>query len=179
MAVVSIFFNRCRMAFWFLAVFTLFSCIPLQKVFFVLGEYLSLRDLLPAVEHLIAPGDEVVHRFVNDDESEAVFYLKRKVRVLKRPGEFHQPILGNSNGYYIEEPEFERLWKSATPVFFLVSHHAFARLPAEDLPVDAMVLARNGNAAVCCNPSAAHRIQQRRVSISDYRLQPAISRERP
>jgi hypothetical protein len=111
------------------------------------------------VEYLISPNDVVVHRFVNDDQSEMVFYLKRKVRILKRPGEYHEPILGNSEGYYIEQPEFERLWKSSTPVFLMVSHHAFVRLPPEDPPVGATVLARNGKAFICCNPSAAQRIR--------------------
>ena len=53
-----------------------------------------------------------MHRFVRDDNSELPFYLHRRVRILKRPGEFHQPILGDSTGYYIEEDEFDALWPS-------------------------------------------------------------------
>ena len=116
------------------------------------------------MEYFISPKDIVVHRFVNDDQSEVVFYLKRRVRVLKRPGEFHQPILGSSEGYYIEESEFEKLWNSQMPVFLMVSHHAFVGLAPEDPPIDATILARSGKAFICCNPFAAQRIRQQKIS---------------
>ena len=164
MAIITVLLRRYRVAFWFLSVFMLFSCIPLSRVLIVFGDYISLRNLVPVVEHFISPNDVVVHRFVKDDQSEVVFYLKRKVRVLKRPGEFHQPMLGNSAGYYIEQSEFERLWNSQTPVFLMVSHHAFVDLPPEAPPVNAVVLARNGKAFICCNPSAAQRIHQQKAS---------------
>ena len=164
MAIITVLLRRYRVAFWFLSVFMLFSCIPLSRVLIVFGDYISLRNLVPVVEHFISPNDVVVHRFVKDDQSEVVFYLKRKVRVLKRPGEFHQPMLGNSAGYYIEQSEFERLWNSQTPVFLMVSHHAFVDLPPEAPPVNAFVLARNGKAFICCNPSAAQRIHQQKAS---------------
>ena len=164
MAIITVLMRRYRVAFWFLSIFMLLSCIPLSRVLIVFGDYISLRNLVPAVEHFISPNDVVVHRFVKDDQSEVVFYLKRKVRILKRPGEFHQPILGNSEGYYIEQSEFERLWNSQTPVFLMVSHYAFVDLPPEDPPVNATVLARNGKAFICCNPSAAQRIHQQKAS---------------
>jgi 4-amino-4-deoxy-L-arabinose transferase-like glycosyltransferase len=164
MAIITVLMRRYRVAFWFLSIFMLLSCIPLSRVLIVFGDYISLRNLVPAVEHFISPNDVVVHRFVKDDQSEVVFYLKRKVRILKRPGEFHQPILGNSEGYYIEQSEFERLWNSQTPVFLMVSHHAFVDLPPEDPPVNATVLARNGKAFICCNPSASQRIHQQKAS---------------
>jgi hypothetical protein len=104
--------------------------------------------------------DVMVHRFVKDDQSEMVFYFKRKVRILKRPSEYHQPILGKSEGYYIEEPELERLWSSSTPVFLMVSHHAFVGLPPEAPPAGATVLARNGEAFIYCNSPAAQRIRR-------------------
>jgi 4-amino-4-deoxy-L-arabinose transferase-like glycosyltransferase len=163
MAIITVLLKRYRVTFWLLSAFMLFSCIPLSRVLMVFGDYISLRNLLPAMEHSISPDDVVVHRFVNDDQSEAVFYLKRKVRVLKRPGEFHQPILGNAEGYYIEQSEFERLWNSQTPVFLMVSHHAFVGLPPEDPPVNATVLARNGKAFICCNPSAIARIHPQKT----------------
>jgi hypothetical protein len=166
MAIITVLMKRYRAAFWFLSVFMLISCIPLSRVLIVFGDYISLRNSIPAVEHFISPSDVVVHRFVKDDQSEAVFYLKRKVRILKRPGEFHQPILGNSEGYYIEQSEFERLWNSQTPVFLMVSHYAFVDLPPEDPPVNATVLVRNGKAFICCNPSAAQRIHQQKASIN-------------
>ena len=162
-AMITVLLRRYRVAFWSLSVFMLLSCIPLPRAFNVFGDYISLRNLLPPVEHLISPDDVVVHRFVNDDQSEVVFYLKRKVRILKRPGEFHQPILGDNGGYYIEQSEFERLWNSPTPVFLMVSHHAFVGMPPENPPVDATVLARNGKAFICCNPSAAQHIHKRKV----------------
>jgi hypothetical protein len=118
------------------------------------------------VEPLISPNDVIVHRFVKDDQSEVVFYLKRRVRILKRPGEFHQPILGDSEGYYIEQSKFERLWNSETPVFLMVSHHAFVDMPPEDPPVAATMLARNGEAFICCNPAAAQRIHTPKASTS-------------
>ena len=163
-AMITVLLRRYRAAFWSLSAFMLLSCIPLPKAFIVFGEYISLRNLLPSVEPLISPKDVVVHRFVNDDQSEVVFYLKRKVRILKRPGESHEPILGNNNGYYIEQSEFERLWNSKTPVFLMVSHYAIVGLPPEDPPVDATVLARNGETFICCNPSAALHIHQQKVS---------------
>jgi 4-amino-4-deoxy-L-arabinose transferase-like glycosyltransferase len=166
-AMITVLLRRYRMAFWFLSAFMIFSCIPLSKVLIVFGDYISLRNLLPPVENLISPNDVVVHRFVNDDQSEVVFYLKRKVRVLKRPGEFHQPILGKSEGYYIEESEFEKLWASQTPVFLMVSHHAFVGLPPEDPPIDATILARNGKAFICCNAFAAQRTRRRKTSTND------------
>lgn len=166
MAIITVLMKRYKAAFWFLSVFMLISCIPLSRVLIVFGDYISLRNSIPAVEHFISPNDVVVHRFVKDDQSEVVFYLKRKVRILKRPGEFHQPILGNSEGYYIEQSEFERLWNSQTPVFLMVSHYAFVDLPPEDPPVNATVLARNGKAFICCNPSAAQRIHQQKASIN-------------
>jgi MFS family permease len=157
-AIITVLLRRYRAAFWFLSLFMLFSCIPLTNVFIAIGDYLSLRSLLPAVEPLISPNDVLVHRFVKDDQSECVFYLKRRVRILKRPGESYEPILGNSEGYFIEQSEFERMWNSKTPVFLLVSHHAFVDLPPEGPPVDATILARNGKAFICCNPSMAQRI---------------------
>jgi hypothetical protein len=163
-AIITVLLRRYRAAFWFLSLFMFLSCIPLPNAFIVFGDYLSLRSLLPAIEPLIAPDDVVVHRFVNDDQSECVFYLKRRVRILKRPGESYEPILGNSEGYYIEHSEFERMWNSKTPVFLLVSHHAFVGLPPEDPPMDATILARNGKILICCNLSAAHRINQNKVS---------------
>jgi 4-amino-4-deoxy-L-arabinose transferase-like glycosyltransferase len=163
-AIITVLMRRYRAAFWFLSAFMLLSCIPLPRAFIVFGDYISLRSLLPAVEPFISPNDVVVHRFVNDDQSEVVFYLKRRVRILKRPGEFHEPILGNSEGYYIEQSEFERLWNSQTPVFLMASHHAFVGLPPEEPPVDATVLARNGKTFICCNPSTAQRIHQQKVS---------------
>ena len=166
MAIITVLMKRYRAAFWFLSLFMLFSCIPLSRVLIAFGGYISLRNLLPAVEPLISPSDVVVHRFVKDDQSEMVFYLKRKVRVLKRPGEFHQPILGNSEGYYIEESEFERLWNSETPVFLMVSHHAFVDMPPEAPPIEATILARNGEIFICCNPAAAQRINPQKASIS-------------
>jgi 4-amino-4-deoxy-L-arabinose transferase-like glycosyltransferase len=164
MAMITVLLERFRAAFWLLSAFMLISCIPLSKVLIVFSDYISLRNLLPRVERVISPDDVVVHRFVKDDQSEVVFYLKRKVRVLKRPGEFHQPILGNNEGYYIEQSEFERLWNSPMPVFLMVSHHAFVDMPPEDPPVDATVLARNGKAFVCCNPSTAQRIHLQKAS---------------
>ena len=163
-AIMTVLLRRYRAAFWFLSLFMLFSCIPLSNVFIAIGDYISLRSLLPAAEPLISPNDVVVHRFVKDDQSEAVFYLKRRVRILKRPGESYEPILGNSEGYYIEQSEFERLWNSKTPVFLMVSHHAFVDLPPEPPPVDATVLARNGKAFICCNPSMAQRIPLQKAS---------------
>jgi hypothetical protein len=163
-AIITVLLRRYRAAFWFLSLFMLFSCIPLSNVFIAIGDYISLRSLLPAVEPLISPNDVVVHRFVKDDQSEVVFYFQRRVRILKRPGESHEPILGNSEGYYIEQSEFERLWKSKTPVFLMVSHHAFVDLPPENPPVDATVLARNGKAFICCNPSTAQRFQLQKAS---------------
>jgi hypothetical protein len=158
MAIITVLLGRFRAAFWLLSIFMLISCFPLSKVLIVFSDYISLRNLLPRVERMISHDDVVVHRFVKDDQSEVVFYLKRKVRVLKRPGEFRQPMLGNNEGYYIEQSEFERLWNSPTPVFLMVSHHAFVDMPSEDPPLDATVLARNGKAFICCNPSTAQRI---------------------
>jgi 4-amino-4-deoxy-L-arabinose transferase-like glycosyltransferase len=162
-AITTVLLRRYRATFWFLSLFMLFSCIPLTNVFIAIGDYLSLCSLLPAVEPLISPHDVVVHRFVKDDQSECVFYLKRRVRILKRPGESHEPILGKSEGYYIEQSEFERLWNSKTPVFLMVSHHAFVDLPPEGPPIDATILARNGKAFICCNPSMAQRIPLQKV----------------
>jgi 4-amino-4-deoxy-L-arabinose transferase-like glycosyltransferase len=162
-AILTVLLRRYRAAFWFLSLFMLFSCIPLSSVFIAIGDYISLRNLLPSVEAFVSPNDVVVHRFVKDDQSEVVFYLERKVRILKRPGEPHEPILGSSEGYYIEQSEFERLWNSKTPVFLMVSHPAFVDLPPENAPVDATVLARNGKAFICCNPSMAQRIQLQKV----------------
>jgi hypothetical protein len=164
MAIITVLLGRFRTAFWLLSAFMLISCIPLSNVLIVFSDYISLRNLLPGVERIISHDDVVVHRFVKDDQSEVVFYLKRKVRILKRPGEFHQPILGNNEGYYIEQSEFGRLWNSPTPVFLMVSHHAFVDMPPEDPPVDAMVLARNGKAFICCNPSTAQRIHLQKAS---------------
>jgi hypothetical protein len=161
MAMVTVLLRRYRAAFWFLSAFMLLGCFPLPRAFIAFSDYISLRNSLPAMEHLITPSDVVVHRFVNDDQSEMVFYLKRRVRVLKHPGEYHQPILGNSDGYYIEQSEFERLWNSKTPVFLMVSHHAFVGLPPEDPPSGATVLARNGKTFVCCNLAAAQRIHRK------------------
>ncbi len=163
MAMIAVLLRRYRMAFWYLSVFMLLGCIPLSKGFIVFGDYISLRNLLPPVEHLISPNDVVVHRFVNDDQSEVVFYLKRKVRILKRPGEFHQPILGNKEGYYIEQSDFERLWNSQMPVFLMASDHAFVGLPPENPPVGATILARKGEAFICCNPSAVQRIHKQKL----------------
>jgi hypothetical protein len=164
MAIIAVLLRRYKAAFWLLSAFMLLSCIPLPRLLIVFGDYISLRSLLPSVERFISPNDVVVHRFVKDDQSEVVFYLKRKVRILKRPGEFHQPILGNSDGYYIEQSEFEKLWNSKTPVFLMVSHHAFVNLPPEDPPADATVLARHGKIFICCNPSASERIHLQRAS---------------
>jgi hypothetical protein len=163
MAIITVLMKRYRAAFWFLSLFMLLSCIPLSRVLIVFGDYISLRSLIPAVQHFISPNDVVVHRFVKDDQSEIVFYLKRRVRVLKRPGEFHQPILGNSEGYYIEQSEFERLWNSETPVFLMASHPAFVDMPPENPPIDATILARNGKAFICCNPSATKRIHRQKA----------------
>jgi hypothetical protein len=162
-AMVTVLLKRYKTAFWLLSTFMLLACIPLPRAFITFSDYLSLRHLMPGLEQFISPSDVVVHRFVNDDQSEMVFYLKRRVRVLKRPGEYHQPILGNSNGYYIEQSEFERLWNSQTPVFLMVSHHAFVGLPPEDPPAGATVLARNGKTFICCNPSAAQRIHRQKT----------------
>jgi 4-amino-4-deoxy-L-arabinose transferase-like glycosyltransferase len=167
-AIVTVLMRRYRAAFWFLCTFMLLSCIPLGRAFIVFGDYISLGNLLPSVEPLISHNDVVVHRFINDDQSEVVFYLKRKVRVLKRPGEYHEPILGGSDGYYIEQSEFERLWNSKTPVFLMVSHYALVGLPPEDPPVDAVVLARNGKTFICCNPSAVQRIDKQKVGANKW-----------
>jgi 4-amino-4-deoxy-L-arabinose transferase-like glycosyltransferase len=167
-AIVTVLMRRHRAAFWFLSAFMLLSCMPLQKAFILFGDYISLGHLLPSVEPFISPNDVVVHRFVNDDQSEVVFYLKRKVRVLKRPGEYHEPILGGSDGYYIEQSEFERLWNSKTPVFLMVSHYALAGLPPEDPPVGAVILARNGKNFIYCNPPAVQRIDKQKVSINKW-----------
>jgi 4-amino-4-deoxy-L-arabinose transferase-like glycosyltransferase len=164
MAIITVLLRRYRTAFWLLSAFMLISCIPLPRLLIVFGDYVSLRNLLPSVERFISPNDVVVHRFVKDDQSEVVFYLKRKVRILKRPGEFHQPILGNSKGYYIEQSEFEKLWNSKTSVFLMVSHHVFVNLPPEDPPENATVLARHGEIYICCNPSAAERIHLQKAS---------------
>jgi 4-amino-4-deoxy-L-arabinose transferase-like glycosyltransferase len=168
-AMVTVLLKRYRAAFWLLSSFMLIGCIPLPRAFIAFGDYISLRHLMPGLEQLISPGDVVVHRFVNDDQSEMVFYLKRRVRILKRPGEYHQPILGNIDGYYIEQSEFEKLWNSKTPVFLMVSHHAFVGLPPEDPPAGAMVLARKGKTFICCNPSAAQRIHRQKAGILPFR----------
>ena len=154
---VAILLRRYLLAFVALTGAMLTSVIPLSGTLKAFGEYVSLGPLVSSVKPAIAPDDIVVHRFVKDDNSELPFYLHRQVRILKRPGEFHQPILGAAAGYYIEQDEFDRLWQSDKPVFLMVSHPLFLGQQAEPPPPDATILARDLDAFVCCNPAAARR----------------------
>jgi 4-amino-4-deoxy-L-arabinose transferase-like glycosyltransferase len=155
--------RRPRIAFAALYLGMLASLVPLTGVFAAFGRYASLGTLVRSVRFAPAPDDVVVHRFVRDDASELPFYLHRRVRILKRPGELHQPITGGANGYYIEEDEFNRLWQSAQPVFLLVSQPAMPDERAEPLPPRATILARDLDAYICCNPAAAERLRQGRL----------------
>jgi len=154
---VAVMLRHYRLAFVALTGAMLASVIPLSGTLKAFGDYISLGPLVPAVRPMIAADDIVVHRFVRDDNSELPFYLHRRVRVLKRPGEFHQPILGDAGGYYIEEDEFDRVWQSETPVFLLVSHPMFLGHVPEPPPPGATILARHLEAFICCNPAAARR----------------------
>jgi hypothetical protein len=149
--------RRHRLAFGALYCAVLLSVVPITGMFAVFGRYASLGALVKSVRLTLAPGDVVVHRFVRDDNSELPFYLHHRVRILKRPGEFHQPIPGDGAGYYIEEDDFNRLWQSAQPVFLLVSQPAMPEQRAEPLPPNATTLARDLDACICCNAAAARR----------------------
>ena len=151
--------RRHRIAFGALFCAVLASVIPITEMFAAFGRYDSLGTLVKSVKLTLAPDDVVVHRFVRDDNSELPFYLRHRVRILKRPGEFHQPIPGDGAGYYIEEDEFNRLWQSAQPVFLLVSQPAAPEQKAEPLPPNATTLARDLDACICCNVAAARRFR--------------------
>ena len=152
---IAILLRRYRLAFVALTGAMLTSVIPLSDTLKAFGEYVSLGRLADSVRTTLGPDDIVVHRFVRDDNSELPFYLHRKVRILKRPGEFHQPILGDPGGYYIEQEEFDSLWQSGRPVFLMVSHPMFLGMEPEPPPPGATILARNLEAFICCNPAAA------------------------
>jgi hypothetical protein len=158
---VAILCRRYRPAFAALTGAVLVSTIPISGILAAFSRYVSLGPLVMPVRSMILPGDVVVHRFVRDDNSELPFYLRRPVRILKRPGEYHQPILGEAGQYYIEEAEFARLWQSEQPVFLMYSQPAFPAQRAEPLPPDATVLAREMDACICCNASAARRLAAR------------------
>jgi 4-amino-4-deoxy-L-arabinose transferase-like glycosyltransferase len=149
--------RRYRMAFGALCCAVLVSVVPITGMFAAFGRYASLGTLVKSVRLALAPDDVVVHRLVSDDNSELPFYLHHRVRILKRPGEFHQPLTGDGAGYYIEEDDFNRLWQSAQPVFLLVSQPAMPEQRAEPLPPHATILARDLGAYICCNVAAAHR----------------------
>jgi len=167
---IAILHRRYRLAFVALTGAMLTSVIPLSGTLRAFGGYVSLGPLVSFVRTTLGPADIVVHRFVRDDNSELPFYLHRQVRVLKRPGEFHQPILGDSAGYYIEQDEFDRLWQSDKPVFLMVSHPLFMGQTAEPPPPGATLLARNLEAFICCNPAAT------RLSLAAWKIPLAGSR---
>jgi len=152
---VAILLRRYRVAVGALTGAMLISVIPMSDTLKAFGGYVSLGRLVNSVRSKLGPDDIVVHRFVMDDNSELPFYLHRKVRILKRPGEFHQPILGNHEGYYIEQEEFDSLWQSDQPVFLMVSHPLFLGHQPEPPPPGATILKRNLDAFICCNPAAA------------------------
>jgi hypothetical protein len=152
--------RRHRLAFVALCCAMLASVVPITGMFAAFGRYTSLGTLVKSVHFAPAPDDIVVHRFVRDDTSELPFYLHHRVRILKRPGELHQPIAGDAAGYYIEEDEFNRLWQSAQPVFLLVSQPAMPEEKAEPLPPCATILARDLDAYICCNAAAADRLRR-------------------
>lgn len=151
---VAILLRRYRTAFVALTGAMLASVIPLSDTLRAFGGYVSLGPLVGTVRSALGPDDLVVHRFVRDDNSELPFYLHHKVRILKRPGEFHQPILGDADGYYIEQDEFDKLWVSDKPVFLMVSHPLFVGMAPEPPPPGATILARHLDAFICCNPAA-------------------------
>lgn len=151
--------RRHRIAFGALACAVLTSVVPINGMFAAFGRVASLGPLVKSVSLALAPDDVVVHRFARDDNSELPFYLHHRVRILKRPGEFHQPIAGDGAGYYIEEDEFARLWQSSRPVFLLVSQPDAQGPKAEPLPSDATLLARDLDACICCNAAAARRFR--------------------
>ena len=176
---VAILLRRYRLAFVALTGAMLISVIPLSGTLKAFGEYISLGSLVESVRSKLGPDDIVVHRFVRDDNSELPFYLHRKVRILKRPGEFHQPILGNHDGYYIEQEEFDSLWQSGQPVFLMVSHPLFLGQKPEPPPPGAKVLKRNLDAFICCNPAATRlSLAARKLPHVGSRADPAGDHER-
>jgi 4-amino-4-deoxy-L-arabinose transferase-like glycosyltransferase len=148
--------RRHRLAFVALCCGVLASVIPIGGVFAAFGRYASLGTLVKTVHWSLAPDDVVVHRFVRDDNSELPFYLHHHVRILKRPGEFHEPVAGGT-GYYIEQDEFDRLWQSPRPVFLVISQPDAPAQQVEPLPPNATILARDLDARICCNEAAARR----------------------
>jgi 4-amino-4-deoxy-L-arabinose transferase-like glycosyltransferase len=153
--------RRSRLAVGALCCAVLFSVVPMTDMFAVFGRYTSLGTLVKSVQLGLTPEDVVVHSLVSDDNSELPFYLHHRVRILKRPGEFHQPITSDQAGYYIEEDDFDRLWRSAQPVFLMVSQPAMQEQRVEPLPPRATILARDLDAYICCNAAAARRFVRR------------------
>jgi hypothetical protein len=151
--------RRPRIAFAALCCAMLACVVPITGIFAAFGRYASLGTLVKSVHFAPAPDDVVVHRFVMDDASELPFYLHHRVRILKRPGEIHQPITGDAASFYIEEDEFNRLWQSAQPVFLLVSQPAMPEEEAEPLPPHATILAQDLDAYISCNAAAAYRFR--------------------
>ena len=163
---IAILLRRYRLAIAALTLAMMTSVIPLADTLKAFGEYISLGSLITSVRPALGPDDIVVHRFVRDDNSELPFYLHRQVRILKRPGEFHQPILGKHEGYYIEEDEFDSLWQSDEPVFLIASHPMFVGMKPEPPPPGATILAHHLDAFICCNPAAV------RLSLAAQKLPP-------